>query len=116
MQIDACGLQNEVERSLHQSSDRRRRPLRGEAADHDRPRSEPPLPEGAEHLDAVPPRHLHIERDHVGLRPRDEFHRGVAVRSGPDNLDARDPPQHRQEHLPVAVSYTHLTLPTIYSV
>jgi hypothetical protein len=54
VQIDTGGLEDEVECPLHQRRDRRRRPLCGEAADHDRPRSEASLLQGTEHLDAVP--------------------------------------------------------------
>jgi hypothetical protein len=54
-----------------------------------------------QHLDPVPTRHLHVERDDVGPRPRDEFHRRVAVGGRSDDLDTRDPSEDREEHLPV---------------
>jgi hypothetical protein len=43
MQVEACRLEDEVEGTLHQGGDRRRRSLCGEAADHDRPWRQPTL-------------------------------------------------------------------------
>ncbi len=101
VQIEAGGLEDEVEGPLHQGCDRRRCSLGGEAAHHDRPRRQSALFECPQHLDPVPPRHLHIERDHVGPDPRDEVYRRVAVRSRSDDLHPRNPAEDREKHLPV---------------
>ena len=101
MDIATGRLEDEVKSSLHQCIGRRLRAFVREATDHDRFRAEPASFDLSQDLDAVHVRHLHVERQQIGLQLLDLLQCLNSILGRTDNGGVRHVPQHVVDRLPV---------------